>query len=105
MAKMTMAAIINDLAPPGAAGHYNGLGTLAFTTGFLLGPVTGGAALAAGWGAGLFAVLAVTCALAAAAALRLARQLPAAADHIPAPATSQDDCGEARPTVVATISA
>jgi hypothetical protein len=101
----TLPAIINDLAPPGAAGHYNGLGTLAFTTGFLLGPVTGGAALAAGWGAGLFAVLAVTCALAAAAALRLARQLPATADHIPAPATSQDDCREASSTVVATISA
>jgi MFS family permease len=47
----TLPAIINDLAPPGAAGRYNGLGVLAFTTGFLLGPVTGGAALGAGWGA------------------------------------------------------
>jgi MFS family permease len=87
----TLPAIINDLAPPGAAGRYNGLGTLAFTTGFLLGPVTGGAALAAGWGAGLFTVLVVTCALAAAAALRLARHLPASADHIPAPAAPQPE--------------
>jgi MFS family permease len=37
----TLPAIINDLAPPEAAGRYNGLGTLAFTTGFLLGPVAG----------------------------------------------------------------
>jgi MFS family permease len=40
----TMPAIINDLAPPQAAGRYNGLGALAFTTGFLLGPAIGGAA-------------------------------------------------------------
>ena len=93
----TLPAIINDLAPPGAAGRYNGLGTLAFTTGFLLGPVTGGAALAAGWGTGLFTVLVVTCALAAAAALRLARHLPAIADHIPAPATSQPEPTERPP--------
>jgi MFS family permease len=79
----TLPAIINDLAPPQAAGRYNGLGTLAFTTGFLLGPVTGGAALGAGWGTGLLAALAVTCAAAAAFALRLDRHLPAAANHIP----------------------
>jgi len=84
----TLPAIINDLAPPGAAGRYNGLGTLAFTTGFLLGPVTGGAALGAGWGTALFAALAAACAAAAAAALRLARHLPAAANHISPPAHS-----------------
>ena len=38
----TLPAIINDLAPPEAAGRYNGLGVLAFTTGFLLGPASGG---------------------------------------------------------------
>src|SRR6266851_2046444 len=37
----TLPAIINDLAPPRAAGRYNGLGALAFTTGFLLGPAGG----------------------------------------------------------------
>ena len=46
----TLPAIINDLAPPGAAGRYNGLGTLAFTTGFLVGPAGGAAALGAGLG-------------------------------------------------------
>ena len=79
----TLPAIINDLAPPGGAGRYNGLGALAVTTGFLLGPACGGAALGAGWGAGLFAALAAACAAAAAAALRLGRHLPAAANHIP----------------------
>ena len=84
----TLPAIINDLAPPGAAGRYNGLGTLAFTTGLLLGPAAGGAALGAGWGAALFAALAAACAAGAGAALRLARHLPAAANRIPLPAAS-----------------
>jgi MFS family permease len=79
----TLPAIINDLAPPHAAGRYNGLGALAFTTGFLAGPAAGGAALGAGRGTALFAALAVTCAAAAASALRLGRHLPAAANHIP----------------------
>src|SRR6266849_7445154 len=75
-------------APPGAAGRYNGLGGLAFTTGFLLGPAGGGAALGASWGTGLFAVLVLACAAAALAALRLDRHLPPAANQIPAPALS-----------------
>jgi len=79
----TLPAIINDLAPPRAAGRYNGLGALAFTTGFLAGPIAGGAALGAGAGTALFAALILTCAAAAAFALRLARHLPAAANHIP----------------------
>jgi hypothetical protein len=33
MLSPTLPAIINDLAPPQAAGRYNGLGTLAFTVG------------------------------------------------------------------------
>jgi len=85
----TMPAIINDLAPQGYAGRYNGLGALAFTTGFLLGPAIGGAALGVGWGTGLFAIVAAACVAAAAAALRLRRHLPAAANHIPAPHPSQ----------------
>ena len=84
----TLPAIINDLAPPEAAGRYNGLGALAFTTGFLLGPAIGGAALGAGWGTGLFAVLALGCVLACAAALRLGRQLPSSANRIAAADTA-----------------
>jgi len=66
----TLPAIINDLAPPGAAGRYTGLGALAVTTGFLAGPA-GGAALGAGFGTALFATLAAACAAAAAAARRM----------------------------------
>jgi len=83
----TLPAIINDLAPPEAAGRYNGLGVLAFTTGFLLGPAGGAAALGAGWGTGLFAVMVLACAAAAVAALRLDRHLPPGANQIAAAAT------------------
>ena len=54
--------------PAGGRGRYNGLGTLAFTTGFLVGPASGAAALGAGWGTGLFAVLIAACVLAGAGA-------------------------------------
>ena len=90
----TLPAVINDLAPPEAVGRYNGLGVLAFTTGFLLGPV-GGSALLGRWGTGLFALLTLACLGAAVAALSLGRrlapdvnriELPAAAGHEP-----QDD--------------
>ncbi|HEV2255197.1 MAG TPA: MFS transporter [Streptosporangiaceae bacterium] len=92
----TMPAIINDLAPPGAAGRYNGLGVLAFTTGFLLGPAGGGAALGVGGGTGLFAALVLACASAAVAALRMSRHLPPAANQIPAAAPAL--CGDAAST-------
>ncbi|HEY3979727.1 MAG TPA: MFS transporter [Streptosporangiaceae bacterium] len=82
----TLPAIINDLAPPGAAGRYNGLGTLAFTAGFLVGPASGAAALGAGWGTGLFAVLIAACVLAGAGAVGLGRRLPAAANQVTPPA-------------------
>ena len=82
----TLPAVINDIAPPGAAGRYNGLSTLAFTTGFLLGPVIGGAALAAGHGTGLFAGLVLACLIAAACALALGRHLPPTANQIASPA-------------------
>jgi MFS family permease len=78
----TLPAIINDLAPAEAAGRYNGLGALAFTTGFLLGPAIGGAALGAGWGTGLFAALILGCLLACAGALWLGRRLPSPANQI-----------------------
>jgi len=85
----TLPAIINDLAPPEAAGRYNGLGTLAFTTGFLVGPVAGAAALGAGWGGGLFATATLACLAAAGIALRLGRHLPPGTNQIPRPDASQ----------------
>jgi len=96
----TLPAIMNDLAPPGAAGRYNGLGVLAFTAGFLAGPASGGAALGAGWGTGLFAVAAVVCLAAGAAALRLSRHLPPEANRIapsaaePEPASAVAELGQ-----------
>jgi MFS family permease len=91
----TLPAIINDLAPPEAAGRYNGFGVLAFTTGFLLGPVGGGVALGAGWSTGLFVALAAACAAAGLAAYRLAGRLPAAANQVP-PAQPNDDSARLR---------
>jgi MFS family permease len=95
----TLPAIINDLAPPEAAGRYNGLGVLAFTTGFLLGPVGGAAALAT-WGDGLFVALIAACLGAAAAALRLGRQLPLAVNTIELPtAAAPDDAPDPGPVL------
>jgi len=90
----TLPAVINDLAPPQAAGRYNGLGVLAFTTGFLLGPV-GGTAVLGRWGTQLFTVLTLACLSAAVAALSLGRRLPPDVNRIELPATAghvpQDD--------------
>jgi Major Facilitator Superfamily len=78
----TLPAIVNDLAPDHLRGRYNGAATLAWTTGFLTGPVLAGVALDAGAGTVLFAVLIAACLTAAAGAQRLERHLPAAANRI-----------------------
>lgn len=83
----TMTAVINDIAPPDAVGRYNGLGTLAFTTGFMIAPAAAGLALGAGWGTGLFAIVIVACAGAGTGALRLSRRLPTEANQITLPDT------------------
>ena len=90
----TLPAIINDLAPPEAVGRYNGLGVLAFTTGFLLGPVSGTAALPA-WGGVLFLLLIVGCLSAATAALHLGRRLTSDINTIGVPAATDVEPGEA----------
>jgi MFS family permease len=74
----SQAALVNDLAPDDLRGRYNGLYTLAWTTGFAVGPVVAGMALDAGNGTTLFGGLIATCGLAALAAARLARHLPTA---------------------------
>ena len=91
----TLPAIMNDLAPAGAAGRYNGLGVLAFTMGFLLGPAIGGVLLGAGWGTGQFVALAAACLAACASALRLNRWLPPAANLIAASTASDADSSPA----------
>jgi MFS family permease len=89
----TLPAIINDLAPPEAAGRYNGIGVLAFTTGFLLGPVGGTAVLSATGGV-LFLLLTAACLGAAAAALRLGRRLPPDVNTIEVPGASDANPGK-----------
>ena len=71
------------MAPPEAAGSYNGLGTLAWTTGFIVGPAISGAALSLGWATGLFTALIPACGFVALLALRLGHRLSAAIDTIP----------------------
>ena len=78
----TFTAIVNDIAPQRLRGRYNGLSTLAWTTGFLLGPAIAGAAVDAGLASALFVGLIVASAAAALGARRLARHLTPAADLI-----------------------
>jgi MFS family permease len=87
----TLPAIINDIAPPGASGRYNGLLAMAFTVGFLVGPASGGAALGAGWGAELFVVPAAISAMGALGALWLGRVVPAKANLIPMQERGDDE--------------
>jgi MFS family permease len=89
----TLPAIINDLAPPEAAGRYNGIGVLAFTTGFLLGPMAGTAELPSG--GVLFTMLIAACLGTAAAALRLGRRLGPNVNTIEVPAATDAGPGEA----------
>jgi MFS family permease len=72
----TLPALVNDLAPEQLRGRYNGAATLAYTTGFVTGPLLGGLLLEPGGGLPLFALLAVGCLAAAAYAFRLDRHLP-----------------------------
>jgi len=75
--------VIDDRVPPGAAGRYKGLGTLAVVSGCILGPLVGRAALGAGWGTTLLTTVAAACAVASIAAGRLARQPSPGAHRIP----------------------
>lgn len=70
-------AIMNDLAPPGLRGRYNGALSLALTSGFVLGPVVGGFALAHNGAVILLVILVLACAAAAPAAVALERLVPA----------------------------
>jgi MFS family permease len=78
----SQAALVNDLAPDDLRGRYNGLYTLAWTTGFLVGPVVAASALAAGRAGPLFAGLIVACGIAALGAVRLRSHLPVGTDLV-----------------------
>jgi MFS family permease len=80
----SLTPIVNDLAPATLTGRYNGLSTLAWTTGFLTGPAIAGLSLGADQGSALFAGLILACAAAAIGTLRLQQHLPAQANTIAA---------------------
>ncbi len=77
-----MPALVNDIAPERLRGRYNGAFTLAWTSGFVVGPLIAGPTLAAGFGRALFVGLIAVCAIAAFGALRLERRLPAEANVV-----------------------
>jgi hypothetical protein len=84
----SLPALANLLARPALRGRYNGAATLAWTSGFAVGPVLATAALTAGLGAILVLCLIGACGLAAIAALRLERVLPGDANLIGAVAAA-----------------
>jgi MFS family permease len=86
----SQAALVNDMATDELRGRYNGLYSVAWTTGFALGPAWAGVALAVGNGTALFGGLIAGCGLAALAATRLARQLPSAVNLVPAAPVADD---------------
>jgi MFS family permease len=75
-------ALANDLARDDLRGRYNGVYTLAWTTGFAAGPALAGAMLAAGAANLLMLGLIAACAIGAAGSIRLARHLPQGIDVV-----------------------
>ena len=75
-------ALANDLAPEDLRGRYNGVYTLAWTTGFAAGPALAGAVLAAGAANALMLGLIAACAIGVGGSLRLARHLPPGIDVV-----------------------
>jgi MFS family permease len=78
----TLPAIVNDIAPDDLRGRYNGAFVLALTTGTVVGPVLGAAALANDRAAELLVALAVACAASGVAARKLRRLVPADVDKV-----------------------
>jgi MFS family permease len=81
MLSPTVPAIVNDLAPEDLRGRYNASSTLAYTTGFMFGPVIAGLTIGHGYANALLAGLIAACCLAAVLALGLPRWLPASANR------------------------
>ncbi|HZD00076.1 MAG TPA: MFS transporter [Actinomycetes bacterium] len=82
----TVTPIVNHLAPDALRGRYNAVSTLAWTTGFVLGPAIGGLAIGAGQPEELFGGLIAACGVVFLGARALERHLPAAANVVGLPA-------------------
>jgi MFS family permease len=79
----SLAPMVNDIAPERLRGHYNGAYTLAWTSGFIAGPLITGIAFAAGLASLLLVLLAALCGAAAIGARRLEPHLAPAANVVP----------------------
>lgn len=79
----TIPALVNDLAPDGARGRYNGATTLAWTTGFILGPIIAGVFLQARMAGALAGALIAGCGVAALVAFELERHLKGSVNLVP----------------------
>jgi len=78
----TLPALVNDLASDDLRGRYNGLSTLAWTTGFLVGPALAGTALSSALAGDWFVVLAALAGSGALGAVTLGRRLPASVNVV-----------------------
>jgi MFS family permease len=78
----TLPALVNDLATDELRGRYNGASTLAWTTGFLVGPALAGIGLSSPLGGGWFVALAIIAAATALGAIALGRRLPDSVDIV-----------------------
>ncbi|MDP9342473.1 MAG: MFS transporter [Actinomycetota bacterium] len=96
MLSPALSPMVNDLAPDRLRGHYNGLSTLAWTTGFMIGPAVAGVVLGTGTPGLLFLGLIGGCAVVALGALRLERHLTPAANRIGGAAERGEEAGPAK---------
>jgi MFS family permease len=80
----TVPALVNDLAPEHLRGRYNGGSTLAYTTGFVCGPLMAGFMLGHDAGVPLLLVLVAACGGCAVLAHRLENHLPAHVNRVAA---------------------
>jgi MFS family permease len=78
----SLTPIVNDLAPDHLRGRYNAVSTLAWTTGFIVGPLVAGTALGSGHSTALFLGLIGACLIGAAASYRLRPHLPQGVDVV-----------------------
>lgn len=78
----TLPAIVNDLAPEVLRGRYNGMYSMSWSLGHMVGPALAGVALEHHFGNAFFASLVVACGVAGVAAVRLERHLPVAANRV-----------------------
>ncbi|MFF0266476.1 MFS transporter [Kribbella sp. NPDC004536] len=79
-----LSTLVNDLAPAEIRGRYNGVQTMAWTSGWLAGTAVTGALVGSGHAHILFPILILAVALTACAVARLRKRLPVSADQPPA---------------------